>query len=557
MKKITFLYLVLMSLFLYTCTKPNLNPVDVDKLSIIPKPQEITGGAGSFTISSGTLIASNSEKILATRISYLSNKIQKLSKSGIFLNKGSVRKKNVIELNIDTTLIGIDNEGYILDVNTGKVEIKATSEKGIFYGIQTLLQLFPEFLLTDTVTLAEKIEVPAVHIVDNPRFLYRGMHLDVCRHFFAVETVKKYLDIMAMHKLNTFHWHLTEDQGWRIEIKQYPGLTAIGSVRKETVVRKNFNPYVGDGKEHKGYYTQEHIKEIVAYAENLEITVIPEIEMPGHSVAALAAYPQLSCTGGPFAVETKWGVFEDIYCAGNDSVFVFMQNVLDEVMALFPSEYIHIGGDEAPKTRWNNCEKCKKRMKDEKLNDAHELQSYFVQRIEKYVNSKGKKIIGWDEILEGGLAPNATVMSWRGITGGIEAAKQKHDVIMTPGSHMYFDHYQADESKEPFAICCFTSLEKVYSFEPVPTELSADQTKYIVGVQANLWTEYIDNQQHLEYMLLPRMSALSEVAWTKAELKNWENFNFRMLAMYNRYQFWNYNYRKPDLNVKKSDTLIK
>lgn len=443
----------------------------------------------------------------------------------------------------------LGTEGYKLDIDKSIV-IRANTPAGLFYGMISLLQLLPVDI--HKTSGEEKIDliVPKVSIVDKPRFPYRGMHLDVCRHFFQVSTIKKYLDMMAMHKLNTFHWHLTEDQGWRIEIKKYPNLTSVAAERNETIVEKNFDPYIGDSTIYRGYYTQDEIREIVAYAADRHITVIPEIEMPGHSLAALAAYPELSCAGGPFEVGTKWGVFEDIYCAGNDSVFSFLENVLLEVIDLFPSQYMHIGGDEAPKSRWEKCNLCQKRMREEGLETEHELQSYFIKRIEKFLNEHGKNLIGWDEILEGGLAPNATVMSWRGMQGGIDAAKQGHDVIMTPGSHMYFDHYQGKEEDEPLAIGGFTTLEKVYEFEPVPVELTDDEAKHILGPQANLWTEYIPDEKQLEYMYLPRMSALSEVAWTTKENKNLEDFAKRMVRQYVFFENMGYNFRKVEKSEK-------
>ncbi len=317
------------------------------------------------------------------------------------------------------------------------------------------------------------LSVPACIIEDEPRFVYRGMHLDVGRHMFPVATIKRYIDMLALHKMNTFHWHLTEDQGWRIEIKKYPKLTEIGAFRNETVVgHAGRPPLVFDGKRYGGFYTQDEVRDVVAYAKSKFITVIPEIEMPGHAMAALASYPELSCTGGPFEVNTKWGVMDDVFCAGKEETFTFLQDVLTEVIDLFPGTYIHVGGDECPKARWEKCPLCQKRIKDEGLKDEHELQSYFIQRIEKFLSSKGRKLIGWDEILEGGLAPEATVMSWRGTKGGIAAAKQKHDVIMTPSSHVYLDYYQCEPAGQPLAIGGYLPLEKVYSFNPMPEELT-------------------------------------------------------------------------------------
>lgn len=392
-------------------------------------------------------------------------------------------------------------EAYALRVSEGKIVVAGGSAAAVFYGIQTLIQAE-----NGTKTL------PAMTVRDQPAFAYRGMHLDVCRHFFDVDFVKRYLDLMAEHKMNRFHWHLTEDQGWRIEIKRYPRLTEVGAWRNASQV----GPYGDqrfDSTRYGGFYTQDEVREIVAYAAARHITVVPEIELPGHARAALAAYPQLSCTGIEQPVATGWGVFDDVYCAGNDSVFTFLEGVLDEVLALFPGEYIHIGGDECPKTRWHDCAQCQARLKAEDLADEHALQSYFIRRIEAYLNSRGRQIIGWDEILEGGLAPNATVMSWRGEAGGIAAAKAGHDAIMTPGTPCYWDHYQSKDPGEPHAIGGFNPVESVYLYNPVPAELTDDESKRILGAQANLWTEYVLTPEQAEYMILPRQLALAEVLW--------------------------------------------
>ncbi|GAB3821660.1 family 20 glycosylhydrolase [Pontibacter rugosus] len=394
--------------------------------------------------------------------------------------------------------------------------------------------------------------LPAVSITDKPRYEWRGMHLDVVRHFFPVEFVKQYIDYLAMHKLNTFHWHLTDDQGWRIEIKKYPKLTEVGAWRDSTLIGHYWDlPQTYDNTRHGGFYTQEQIKEVVKYAQERYITVVPEIEMPGHAVAALAAYPELSCSGGPFKVEGKWGIFKDVFCAGNEQTFAFLEDVLTEVIALFPSKYIHVGGDESPKDRWKACAKCQQRMAQEGLKNEHELQSYFVQRMEKFVNSKGRQIIGWDEILEGGLAPNAAVMSWRGTKGGIAAAKQKHYVVMTPGTHLYFDHYQGDRELEPTAIHGYSPLSKVYAFEPTPAELSKEEQQYVLGAQANLWTEYIPTEEHVEYMVMPRMAALSEVLWTQENQKNWDDFKQRMQRQYQRYDALGVKYARSAYQVRQ------
>ncbi len=415
-------------------------------------------------------------------------------------------------------------EGYSLSVDQTGINISAYTEAGLFYAVQTLAQI---------IAVEKKDEtLPYLTIKDAPRYSYRGMHLDVSRHMFPISAIKQYIDIMSQYKFNTLHWHLTDDQGWRIEIMKYPKLTEIGAYRDQTLIgnmQKSEREF--DGIRYGGYYTQEEVKEIVAYAAARYITIIPEIEMPGHAEAAIAAYPHLACENnhGPFGTVQYFGVFENVFCAGNDATFTFLQDVLDEVMILFPSKYIHIGGDECPKVKWEACPACQKRKKKHKLKDEHELQSYFVQRIEKYLNSKGRSIIGWDEILEGGLAPNATVMSWQGTKGGIAAAKQKHDVIMTPVSHLYLDYLQSKSKEEPLAIGGYLPLSQVYSFNPTPDELNAEEQKHIIGVQANIWTEYIPTPDKLFYMMLPRALAVSEIAWTNSDKKNFDDFSEKRL----------------------------
>jgi hexosaminidase len=422
---------------------------------------------------------------------------------------------------------------YNMEVNAKGVYIGGDNETGAFYGVQTLLQLLPT-------ERSNSLAVSYLSIKDYPRFQYRGMHLDVGRHFFPASFVKRYIDYLALHKMNYFHWHLTEDQGWRIEIKKYPNLTKVGAWRNGTII--GHHPGTGnDSIRYGGFYTQKEVKEVVEYAAKRYITVIPEIEMPGHSSAALTAYPYLGCTGGPYEVKQSWGVHTDVFCAGNDSVFTFLQNVLDEVMPLFPAKYVHVGGDECPKDSWKKCPKCQKRIADLHLKDEHELQSYFIQRMEKYINSKGKTLIGWDEILEGGLAPNAVVMSWRGEQGGIDAAKQNHDVIMTPGGYCYFDHSQAKQ-EDSLTIGGYLPVKQTYSYEPLPKELNEAQSKHILGAQGNVWTEYIGNTKKVEYMIFPRMSALSEVLWSPAAKRNWSDFETRLQTQCKRYTLWGANY---------------
>ncbi len=450
-------------------------------------------------------------------------------------------------------------EDYRLSVTADGVLATAARPAGLFYATQTLRQLMPvEVELPARVTAAPAdrhrqpvngVEwiIQGVTIQDSPRFTYRGMHLDVSRHFFPVEFVKKFIDGLASYKMNRFHWHLTEDQGWRIEIKKYPRLTEIGAWRKETMVEKNFDPYVGDGIPYGGFYTQDEVREIVAYAAERHVTVVPEIEMPGHSTAALAAYPELACTEGPFEVSTIWGVKDDIYCP-SEKTFAFLEDVLTETMELFPSEYIHIGGDEVPKRRWEESELAQEVMRREGLADEHELQSYFIRRIEAFLLSHGRRLIGWDEILEGGLAPEATVMSWRGMEGGIEAARQGHDVIMTPTDHAYFDYYQGPAEEEPLAIGGYLPLEKVYELEPVPEELTEEEGKHILGAQGNVWTEYIKTADHAEYMTFPRLLAMAEVGWTPAERKDWDDFNRRVGSHVERLDARGFNFRPLDGN---------
>ncbi|MBK9763094.1 MAG: family 20 glycosylhydrolase [Flavobacteriales bacterium] len=423
---------------------------------------------------------------------------------------------------------------HTIQVSPEGMIITSPTAEGLFLGSRTILQLLG--------SSGEQPSVPYMKIVDYPRFGWRGMHLDVCRHFFDVAFVKKYIDLLARYKMNSFHWHLTDDQGWRIEIKKYPKLTKVGGWRSGSQVGPySMNEF--DQVRYGGSYTQEEIREVVAYASARHINVVPEIEMPGHALAALAAYPELGCTGGPYKVERGWGVFPDVFCP-TDSTIHFLEHVLAEVIDLFPSTIIHIGGDECPKESWKACAKCQARMKAEGLKDEHELQSYFIQRIEKFVNSKGRTIIGWDEILEGGLAPNASVMSWRGTEGGVAAAKSGHDAVMSPGSHCYFDHYQGDPANEPLSIGGYTTLQKVYSYEPIPAELNAEEAKHILGAQGNIWTEYILTSDHVEYMALPRMAALAEVLWSPREKRDEADLLRRLEQEFTRLDVMNVNYAK-------------
>ncbi|MES2747970.1 MAG: beta-N-acetylhexosaminidase, partial [Bacteroidota bacterium] len=470
-------------------------------LPLIPQPKEIQLESGSFVINEATFFVVN--KVDNNEITLFNTFL--LDKYGYELKSQTKSKsvENSIAIYVDDAA-NTTSEKYELTITPKQISIKAVGNRGVFYAFQTLIQLLPANKFKDA-------EVPCLTIKDEPKFKWRGMHLDVSRHFFSVDFVKKYIDYIAMYKMNTFHWHLTDDQGWRIEILQYPRLTQLGSIRFKSMTG-HYSEHRFDDKVHRGFYTQDEIKEVVAYAQQRHVTVIPEIEMPGHALAALAAYPEFSCTGGPFDVGTQWGGYDDVFCP-KEETFRFLQEILDEVMALFPSEYIHIGGDECSKVRWKTCPNCKALMQREGLTDENQIQSYFITRMDQFLNANGKKLIGWDEILEGGLAPNATVMSWRGTEGGIAAAKENHDVVMSPGSHCYFDHYQGDPKHEPLAFGGYTTVEKVYSFNPIPTELTAEEGKYILGAQGNVWTEYINTPQEVEYMAMPRMAALSEVVW--------------------------------------------
>jgi hexosaminidase len=537
---------------------------------IIPQPAELKMGQGSFIVTNKTSIVTKgsdldkSAKFLQAYLKKMYGLVLPIVTSGS--NNGNIiisYAKPEINNNIATTSKNSSNPipgAYTLTISGNQVIIEGENEAGAFYGVQSLIQLFP-FAKTNS------LSIPQLWVKDHPRFAYRGMHLDVARHFFPVEFLKKYIDFIAMHKMNTFHWHLTEDQGWRIEIKKYPKLTSIGAYRNGTTIGR----YPGTGNtntRYGGYYTQAQIKELVKYASDRYVEVIPEIELPGHSSAAIAAYPELSCfpdsstkvpakiawngsTKGK-QVQQTWGVFEDVF-APTETTFKFLENVFDEVIQLFPSKYIHIGGDECPKEAWKKSAFCQQLIKEKGLKDEHGLQSYFIQRVEKYLNSKGKQIIGWDEILEGGLAPNATVMSWRGEEGGIEAAKQKHNVIMTPGGWMYFDHKQS-KNEDSVTIGGYTTIQKVYSYDPIPKALSAEDAKYVLGAQANVWTEYMTNTQKVEYQIFPRMSALSEVLWTPKEKKSWSNFEKRLINQFKRYDWLGINYSKAYFDPVNNST---
>ena len=524
--------LFILLLLIISCEK---EPAQIIQPQIIPLPNSVEIIDSFFTIDESTGITYDDN--LKVSALFLKDFIE--SGSPIHLKEG-----NEIQFKLDNNL---KPEAYVLKISKDGIIIKASTDQGAFYAVQSLRQLMPVGLENDTFSKNE-INIQAVTVRDQPQFKYRGMHLDVARHMFSVDFIKKYIDALSMLKMNTFHWHLTDDQGWRIEIKKYPKLQEVSAYRDETLVgHYSDQPHQFDGKRYGGYYTQEEVKDVVQYAKARFVTVIPEIEMPGHAQAAIAAYPELGCTSTgsatnkPVEVGKKWGVFEEIYCP-NQKTFAFLEDVLDEVLELFPSKYIHIGGDEAPKTRWKNCAHCQDLIKKEGLKDEHHLQSYFITKMEKYLNSKRRQIIGWDEILEGGLAPNATVMSWRGTSGAVEAAKSGHNVVMTPTSHCYFDYYQSENDDEPLAIGGFLPLEKVYGFNPIPEELSTEESKYVLGAQGNIWTEYIPNENHLEYMAFPRMLALSEVVWSQPEYKNYKDFVSRLENFHLRLDALDINY---------------
>lgn len=522
------------------------------EVNIIPQPIQVTKSDGSFTINAKTsLVVTNDED--KNTVVFLNKYLKDYY--GFELPIVKKADRNCIKLKSLKGIQGLKSEGYSLSSDEKRVEIIGNSAIGTFYGMQTLIQLLPTEKNSTLV-------IASVNVKDEPRFAYRGAMLDVGRYFFQVAFVKKYIDYLALHKMNYFHWHLTDDQGWRIEIKKHPKLTEIGSKRNGTII--GHDPGTGsDNTPEGGFYTQEEIKDIVKYASDRFITVIPEIEMPGHSSAAIAAYPQLSCfpeektdqltdeqisdksrqemaNGRKKVVQETWDVFNDVYVP-TEYTFKFLQDVIDEVVTLFPSKYIHIGGDECPKNNWKRSEFCQQLIKEKGLKDEHELQSYFIQRMEKYVNGKGRTIIGWDEILEGGIAPNAVVMSWRGETGGITAARDKHYVIMSPSSHVYLDYSQTQNEKE-LTIGGYINLEKVYSYDPTPKELNEEEAKYIMGAQGNVWAEYINNPAKVEYMIFPRLSALSEVLWSPKEKKNWSDFQVKIETQKKRYSLWGANY---------------
>lgn len=546
MKKHHLLGVILLCSGLFSCSSGVIQQANYE---VIPLPQEIKITTGNFVLNDRTsIVYPKDNKEMQQNANLLAEYIHQMSGKKLKVIDEPVTSNTII---LATGLNADNAEAYQLKVTQDNVIITGTSEAGTFYGIQTLRKSLP-------ITNKGDISLPAVEINDYPRFSYRGVHLDVSRHFFPADSVKRFIDMMALHNINRLHWHLTDDQGWRIEIKKRPELTTIGSKRSETVIGHNSGEY--DGIPYSGFYTQDEAREIVKYAQERHITVIPEIDLPGHMQAALAAYPELGCTGGPYEVWKMWGVSEDVLCAGNDKTLAFIEDVLNEIVDIFPSEYIHVGGDECPKVRWEKCPKCQARIKAEgikgdKKHSAEEyLQSYVISRMEKFVESKGRHIIGWDEILEGGLAPNATVMSWRGMDGGIEAAKQKHNVVMTPNTYVYLDYYQsADTDLEPEAIGGYLPLEKVYSFEPT-AGISPEDQKYVIGAQANLWTEYIPTFSQVEYMIMPRIDAVADIQWSDPSKKDYQTFLPRVARMTQLYDRLGYNYGKHIFDINASLT---
>lgn len=544
---------ILFSTCFYACSEKRTLNSDYE---IIPKPLDVNcKGDASFLLKDGVaVIYPENNRKMQDNAEFLVDYVER--QTGVKLTShAGMPVDGAICLTLD---LSDDNaEAYKLIVNDKRVCISGASEAGVFYGIQTLRKSLP-------VAQDINVNLSAVEIYDKPRFAYRGAMLDVARHFYTVDEVKTFIDMLALHNINRFHWHLTDDQGWRIEIKKYPKLMSVASERKETVVGRWYSG-IYDGKPYGGYYTQDELRDVIDYAAKRHITIIPEVDLPGHMQAALTAYPELGCTGGPYEVRTIWGVSQDVLCVGNDFTLQFVKDVLSEVADIFPSEYIHIGGDECPKVRWEKCPKCQERIKslglksDAKHTKEQRLQSYMIQEAAKYLKEKGKRIIGWTEILEGGLVPDATLMSWIGESGGIEAAHQHHDVIMTPNTYLYFDYYQSKKVEdEPLAIGGYLPIEKTYNYEPMPKELTEEEQQYIKGVQANLWTEYIPVFSQVQYMVLPRLGAAAEVQWTDPSKKDYKDFLRRvphLVAVYDCYG-WNYATHVYDVNVDmKADTV--
>ncbi|WP_282073622.1 glycoside hydrolase family 20 protein [Polaribacter atrinae] len=539
----TMLVLVLIAITASCKKSKEAKVFTTEDITVIPKPVALNLEQGSFEFTGKTtFVTTDASQKEVTKV--LIDKFKNAAGWTLSISERAP-ENNFIQFTVDENL---EKEAYKLEVNSSRVIISANGNAGFLYGIETLRQLLPVSIESESVVSNEQWQIPNLSITDNPRYKYRGLMLDVSRHFFEIDYLKKTIDRLAMLKMNVLHLHLVDDQGWRIEIKKYPKLTEVGAWRvdqedKHWDGRDETSP--DEKGTYGGFYTQDQLKDLVAYAATKNVEIIPEIEIPAHVSSAIAAYPELSCHERPIGVPSGgvWPI-TDIYCPGKEHTFEFLENVLVEVMDIFPSKYIHVGGDEATKTNWEKCADCKKRMRSEKLENVEELQSYFIKRMERLINSKGKLLIGWDEILEGGLAPEATVMSWRGVAGGIEAAKQGHDVIMTPGSHCYFDHYQGPQNEEPLAWGGYTPLSKVYTFDPIVEGMTETEANHVLGGQANLWSEQIKTESHSEYMIFPRLAALSETLWSTKESRNWEDFSLRMTSMFKRYDVMDINYAK-------------
>ena len=537
-----YLALVALIISLISCQSED-NP---NRYELIPYPNDMEQMSGRFSFDDDTQIFISPEcgdevnEILARfaeQFGKTAGKDLKIAEKG---------GKNMMIVKIDTTM---SQEAYRLNISKKKIEITAATPNGVRYALQTVKQLLPVAIYGESLSADENWSVPCATINDAPRFGYRGMHLDVARHFFTLDEVKRILNVMAVHKLNTLHWHLTDDQGWRVEIKKYPRLTEVGSIRNKTMIRKEWDNY--DTTPYGGFYTQDELRDMVKYAADLGITIIPEIDLPGHMMAALASYPELGCTGGPYEVSGQWGIRDDVLCVGKEKTFEFIENVLLEIIDIFPSKYIHIGGDECPKIRWEKCPACQARiqklgLKDDEHGKAeHYLQSYTTERIEKFLNEHGREIIGWDEMLEGGLTTNATVMSWRGVEGGMNAAKAGHNAIMTPNPYVYLDYYQEEPEIAPTTIGGYNTLKKTYSYNPVPDDADELAKKHIIGIQGNIWREYMQTSERTDYQAFPRAMAIAETAWTQNANKDWKNFCERMVTEFERLEVMS---TKPCLN---------
>lgn len=559
---------MLMMLVIMASCQGNKEPKEFSEndIAIVPKPVALVLEQGSFQFNDQTqyVISDPAQKEVT---SVLIDKFKSAAGWTLSISE-QAPKSNFVQFLVDESL---DDEAYEMEVNSEHVIISAQGNAGFLYGLETLRQLLPTSIESSKLVSKETWEIPNLSIKDHPRYRYRGLMLDVSRHFFKIDYLKETVDRLAMLKMNVLHLHLVDDQGWRIEIKKYPKLTEVGAWRVDQEDKHWDGRYETSPDEkgtYGGFYTQEELKDLVAYAATKNVEIIPEIEMPAHVTSAIASYPELSCHERPVGVPSGglWPI-TDIYCAGKESTFEFLENVLLEVMDIFPSKYIHVGGDEATKTNWAQCPDCKKRMQAEGLDNVEELQSYFIKRMERFINAKGKRLIGWDEILEGGIAPEATVMSWRGVDGGVEAAKQGHDVIMTPGSHCYFDHYQGPQNEEPLAWGGYTPLSKVYTFDPVVDALTEDEAKHVLGGQANLWSEQIKTESHSEYMIFPRLAALSETLWSTKESRDWEDFSKRVVTLFERFDYMGINYAKSaylvtddvevDMDTKEVSVVLK